>query len=115
MDKSKTGIIILISAFTACTLMYIIEQYIGCSYLVKTIIKIIIFTGLPILSAKLTGKGTIRQALGFKHIKIRELKTGFIIGVAVFIIIAAAYLILRNIIDFDSIKNELEKKLKITD
>ena len=114
MNKLQISIFTIASALTACTAMYIIEQYTSCSYLIKTIIKIIIFTGLPILSAEITKYGTIKQTLGIQHIKIRKLKTGFIIGAAVFLIITAAYFLLGNMIDFDSIKNELETKLKIT-
>ncbi len=62
----------------------------------------------------MTGSGSIIKSLGLQHIKIRDLKTGFIIGAAVFIIIAAAYFLLGSMIDFNAIKNELETKLKIT-
>ena len=114
MTGTNKNLFIIISTTAACILMYVIEQNIGCSYIIKTVVKIILFTGLPFLFAYLTKTGTVREALGLDHIILKDLKAGFIIGAAVFVIIIAAYLILGFMIDFESIKQELQIKLKIT-
>ncbi len=94
--------------------MYVIEQYIGCSYALKTAFKALFFAGLPLLYAKLYGSGTIRESLGIDHIKFNQLKTGFILGGIVFCIIISAYFLLGSLVDFDGIKNELQTKLMIS-
>ena len=114
MTGTNKNLFILISSASACIAMYVIEQYIGCSYIIKTAAKIILFAGLPLFSANLSANGTVRESLGLDHINLKDLKTGFILGAAVFTIIIAAYLMLGFMIDLNRIKLELQTKLKIT-
>ncbi len=112
-DKYKKIFIVASSSF-ACLFMYVVEQYIGCSYLVKTSVKIFLFAGIPFAFTLLSGTGSIRNSLGIEHIKFKDLKAGIVLGISVFAVIISAYYLLHHLVDLNSIRNELETKLKIT-
>jgi membrane protease YdiL (CAAX protease family) len=114
MQEIKHERFIILSTLLACFILYIVEQGVGVSYAIKTILKIFIFVGLPISYVKLIRKQNIREALKLKNVNLRDFKTGFIAGLLFFTIVMGAYFIVGNQIDFDMIAQELQTKLKVT-
>lgn len=92
-------------SFLACLVMFVIEKYIAPIYLVKSVIKIIVFT-LPIfIYMKMLGTEKILdQVTDFRKI---ELKKILICSLGVYFFIILMYMILKNYIDLESIRSHL--------
>ena len=60
MNNTK---LICIASLIICTIMYSIEQFSGAGYLAKTLIKIILFVGVPLLLWK---RSTTKRAYHYK-------------------------------------------------
>ncbi|NLM72443.1 MAG: CPBP family intramembrane metalloprotease [Clostridiaceae bacterium] len=105
---------IIATSFMACTILYLLEQAIAVDYVTKTIAKIVLFVVIPYIYLKFVKKSAIKDSLNLGRFDASTLKLGFILGLASFAILIAAYFIFRGFIDFDSIAHELQSKSKIT-
>ncbi len=101
---------IIISSLLACACLYIIEQYLGVSYAVKTLSKLIFFIILPLIYIKKIKKSNIAEELNLKHLDKKRFKLGFIFGLGSFLIVLAAYFIFKGVIDLNDIVNDLKEK-----
>lgn len=107
-------IFIIMTSITAIALLYYIEQITRVNYMVKTIIKIILFTGIPLLYIYVIKKSTLRKFLNYERLNKKHLYLGILFGALSFLIILAAYFILENYIDVEGILSEMGSKSKIT-
>lgn len=107
-------IYIILSSLIACILLYFVEQVLVVSYVVKTLIKILFFILVPYGYMKLIKKQHLSKAINYKSMAKHNLKMGFLFGIISFLIILIAYYVLRNIINFKSISENLQSKSKIT-
>lgn len=105
---------IVVSSLIACIILYFVEQVLVVSYVVKTVIKIMFFIVIPYIYMKFMKKQSKSKALNYKNVDKHNLKMGFLFGIMSFIIILITYYILRNIIDLQSISEDLQNKSKIT-
>lgn len=105
---------ILISSIIICILLFIVEQYFGVNYYIKTFSKIIMFIIIPVIYYKKIKNITFRKALNINKLSKKDLKIGIILGFLCFIILIISYFIFKNFINFESIITELEDKSKIT-
>jgi uncharacterized protein len=105
---------IIIATLIACTGLYIVEQGIEVNYAIKTLIKIILFIGIPIVYIKYIKKESLKESLKLKSLKKSGLKIGFLAGILFFIIVLSAYFVVQGEIDLNSIAEELQTKLKVT-
>lgn len=105
---------IILSTILCCSFLFFIEQSIGVSYIVKTIIKIVIFTLVPYVYFRFYKKQSIKKALNLSSTTKEHFKLGIIFGVVSFAIVLSAYFIFRNYIDIAAISNEMQTKSKIT-
>jgi membrane protease YdiL (CAAX protease family) len=105
---------IILSSLIACILLYFVEQVLIVSYVIKTSIKIMFFILIPYIYMKFIKKQSQSKALNYKNIDKNHLKMGFLFGILSFLIILIAYYILRNVIDLQSISEDLQNKSKIT-
>jgi uncharacterized protein len=101
---------IIISSLLACICLYFIEQYLGVSYVVKTMSKLIFFIILPLIYLKLIKKSNIAEELNLKRLDKKRLKLGFMFGITSFLIVLAAYYILKGTIDLNDIISDLKAK-----
>lgn len=108
--KYKNRSFIIISSIIACIILYFIEQVLVMSYLVKTLSKILFFTILPYSYIRLIGQDYERNRI--KPNK-KDLYLGVGLGLFSFMVIIAAYAILKDAIDLKSIANELQTKSKV--
>lgn len=113
-DKSYRKTYILLVGLLACLLLYIIEQGIGVSYIHKTLLKVILFTAVPLIYIKIVNKESLKSALRIERVKIRKFNFGILSGIIFFAIVIIAYIVAGKYIDLDLIQRELETKLKIT-
>ena len=107
--RSNIGLILLITLLII--LMYIVDFYIQPGYMVKSIIKIILFLIIPFIYSY---KVHITPVMEFFKIKsLKELIKAFILSIGIYIFIIAAYFILKGFIDLDNIKTILDSSLSV--
>lgn len=103
MKKQKNIFIISIVIFS-CIIMGVVDAIIQPGYLIKSIIKLVLFSLLPII-----------YSLFNKEIKLYNLfkpnKKGIfyaiLTGIGVYVIVLGAFLIFRNVFDFSSLTKTL--------
>lgn len=111
MKKTKTvlgiSIIMLISLFA----MYIVDSIINPGYIYKSVIKLLLFMGLPVLYTGLDRNVKLKEIFKLKSKK--QLLLSVVLGLGVYIIIFGAYLVLKNFIDLENIKRIMEKSINV--
>jgi len=105
---------IILSSLIACFLLYFVEQVLVVSYVMKTMIKILFFIFIPYIYMKIIKRQQVSKAINYKNIDKHHLKMGFLFGILSFLIILITYYVLRNIINLQSISEDLQNKSKIT-
>lgn len=113
MTKNKTIVFIVGSSLIAVGIMFLVEQFFTISYLWKTLAKLVLFIGLPLIYARSVGKQNIFRNLNLKN-NTKTLRYGLRLGLASAVIVLAAYFVFKQFIDLENILNDLETRLKIT-
>ncbi len=109
--KKKSKNYIIISSIIACIMLYFIEQVLVMSYLVKTLCKIILFTALPYIYISLIRKSSVSNRI---RINKKDLYLGIGLGMVCFIVLITVYFFLKDVIDLNTIANELQTKSKVS-
>ncbi len=104
---SITGIIII-----ACISMYLIEFYINPVYIIKSINKLVIFAGLPLIYCIFDNEIRFIEYLTLKNKE--QIKFALALGFGVFIFVQAGYFVLKGFIDLNNISAVLENNLGIS-
>lgn len=105
---------IIVTSLAACIALYIIEQYLGVNYALKTISKLILFVLVPYFYIKFVVKSDFKRELNLRNLDKKRVKLGFIFGLGSFLIVLAVFFIFQGAIDLNSIASELQTKSKIT-
>ncbi len=109
----REKIIIMISII-ACFILYLLEQVFSVNYATKTIAKLLLFTIIPLIIFYKIDNKTLISALNLKKIHPKQFLVGIIFGSLSFIVIIVSYLLLKNFINLNQIKDELITKSNIT-
>ena len=109
MTSKKSIITILIAL--ACISMYLIESYIKPMYVLKSLYKIILFAGLPLLYSALDKEVKFKEYF-IIHDK-RQIKIALALGLSVYLLVQVGYFILKGFINLDNISMVLENNLSI--
>lgn len=111
--KSKKSRVkrIVFSSILVCFFMYLVEVYMQPSYMIKSVIKLLLFGGIVLLSMLQDCKEMIIKQLKFK---VREAKISIILGILTFAIILLAYHFFSELIDGENIRQNLFQKEKVT-
>ena len=107
---SKKSIITIFIAL-ACVSMYLIESYIKPMYALKSLYKIILFAGLPLLYSALDKEVKFKEYF-IIHDK-RQIKIALALGLSVYLLVQVGYFILKGFINLDNISMVLENNLSI--
>jgi len=102
--KKRETVLIVISAMAACICMGIVDAIIQPGYVIKSVIKIALFLGLPIFYVFRSKDGMLKRVI------MPDKKGAFLAlsaGIAVYALILAAYFIFRNIFDFSALTSSL--------
>ncbi len=94
----------------ACILMYLVESYIKPVYVIKSLYKIIIFAGLPLIYCVLDKEVKFKE---YFIINNKQIKFAVALGLGVYLLIQAGYYILKGFIDLDNIAMTLENNLSV--
>ena len=102
MKKANIPILVII----ACVVMGIVDAIIQPGYIIKSIIKIIMFLLIPLMYSLCTRDSSIRNLL-------KADKKGFLValvlGIIIYVIILGAYFAFRNVFDFSGLTSSLGK------
>ena len=107
---SKKSIITIFIAL-ACISMYLIESYIKPMYVLKSLYKILLFAGLPLLYSAFDKEVKFKEYF-IIHDK-RQIKIALALGLSVYLLVQVGYFILKGFINLDNISMVLENNLSI--
>lgn len=111
MSNSKRKIAITCILIIACILMYLIESYIKPVYVIKSLYKLIIFAGLPLIYSALDKEVKFKEYFSIKDKK--QIKFAVALGLGIYLIVQAGYYILKGFISLDNIAMILENNLRV--
>jgi membrane protease YdiL (CAAX protease family) len=97
--------IVISYAICACALLFLFEQVIDVTYGIKTGLKIFLFAIVPLGFVLKTRAFTL-----FKNADKKGLLLGFLFGITSFLVVIVAFILFQDIIDTDSIVQNLEEK-----
>ncbi len=112
--KRKDILSVIILTIVSCFSLYIIEQVIQATYVIKTGAKVVFFFILPIIYIRFILKEKILDFLNIKTIDMRRLQVGFLFGLASALIIVVTFIIAKDFINTDKIITDLNDRLHIT-
>ena len=102
MKKANIPILVII----ACVVMGIVDAIIQPGYIIKSIIKIIMFLLIPLLYSFCTKDSSIKNLL-------KADKKGFlfalVLGIIIYVIILGAYFTFKNVFDFSGLTSSLNE------
>jgi len=111
MNNNIRKILITGIIFIACTLMYFIESYIRPVYALKSIYKLIIFAGLPLIYCVFDKEIKFKEYFTIRNKK--QIKLAAALGIGVYVFVQAGYFILKGFIDLNNIAIVLDNNLSI--
>lgn len=109
IDKTKQGIMVI--SVLSLVGMFIVDYFIQPGYLMKSMIKIILFLIIPLTFIKLDKSISINEYFSISSKKQLLISLG--LGICVYIIILGAYFILKSFINLDNIKDILLESLNV--
>lgn len=96
---------IILPVTLACLVMGLVDAIIQPGYATKSIIKILLFLGMPILHARLSPSGYDLARLC--SIKRKGLVTALLAGLAVYLLILGSFFVFRRVFDFSALTQNL--------
>ncbi|MGF0108645.1 CPBP family intramembrane glutamic endopeptidase [Clostridium sp. SGI.024] len=109
MVKNKKTIILIV--LIGCLIMGFIDAVIRPDYLVKSFIKIILFSIMPIIYSRYDKELNLSSL--FKVKSKREIIIALLAGLAVFLFILGAYLIIGRFFDFSNVTSSLSENIGV--
>lgn len=110
-ESTKRILLVTLILVLACSAMYWIEIYMQPGYLIKSLLKIALFGGLPLLYSLIDPAWSVRQL--FTLHKKHSLLGSVSLGVAVYVVIIGGYFLLARFIDLDLIADQLTDNLDV--
>ena len=113
MQQQKTqGIWIIAFVALGCLMMYVVEVWIRPGYFTKSLIKMLVFAGLPLLCPVGEGPATLITTLFMPRQKKQLLRWAFV-GALVYFGLLGGYGLLRSLIDLEQIAARLGGNLGV--
>lgn len=109
MLKKKNTIILII--LLGCLAMGFIDAVIRPEYLIKSFIKIILFSIMPLLYSRYNNELNLSSL--FKVKSKKEIIIALLSGIAVFLFILGAYFIIGNFFDFSKVVSSLSENVGV--
>jgi membrane protease YdiL (CAAX protease family) len=114
--RSKNAVFVIVTAVVAVIMLYISDQIIALNYLGKSLLKILLFTVFSFIYTLRTGENTFM--VSFQNARKKSSgtlgkKVSILLGLAVFIVIIAAFFILQGYIQTEILVKEFEDKYRI--
>ena len=110
--KSKSNYIIS-TVILSSVLMAYVDAIIQPSYLQKSLLKIILFLGIPLIYF-VVNKDEVNKLKNLLSLQIKPLLKTMALGLGVYISILLAYMLFKGAIDLNTIKESLHLSMNIT-
>lgn len=110
-NKSTKIRIVLFIILVCCVIMGIVDAVIRPSYAIKSIIKIFLFLGCPLIYSRYDKEISLKKLLSINK---NNLIKPLLLGIGVFLVILAAYLFLKNVLDFSKITSSLKSNVGVS-
>ena len=107
----KTRWRIVAAVLVGCAAMSFVDGVVQPGYVVKSLVKLALFIGLPLLCAR--GDGAFSPRALFQA-KRRGVLTALALGVGVYLVVLGAYFALRGVFDFSALTTELTAQTGVT-
>ncbi len=111
MNKKYQTILLAGIVILACIFMAVVDGWWQPGYAIKSVIKIVLFVGLPVSYTLIDRNISIK---GLFKINKKGITTAFIIGAAVYVVIFGGYLLLKDVFDFSSITGALMDSVRVS-
>lgn len=110
-EKTIKAILTVMLIMMFCTVMALVDGVFKANYFIKSIIKMVLFFAIPAV-----------YSFFDKDIRIKELfvlersgiKSALILGVLIYVVIFAGYLLLKDVFDFSAITGTLTENIGVT-
>ncbi|MDU5105861.1 type II CAAX endopeptidase family protein [Clostridium sp.] len=109
MLKKKNTIILIV--LIGCLIMGFIDAVIRPEYLIKSFIKIILFSIMPLLYSRYNNELNLSSL--FKVKSKKEIIIALLSGVSVFLFILGAYFIIGSFFDFSNVTSSLSENIGV--
>jgi len=109
MVKKKKTIILIV--LIGCLIMGFIDAVVRPQYLIKSFIKIILFSIMPLLYSRYNNELNLSSL--FKVKSKKEIIIAILSGIAVFLFILGAYFIIGNFFDFSKVVSSLSENVGV--
>ncbi|MPN00811.1 hypothetical protein SDC9_148009 [bioreactor metagenome] len=110
-NKSTKFAIILSVILVCCVIMGIVDVDIRPSYAVKSIIKIFLFLGCPLIYSRYDKEISLKKLF---YIQKKSFMKSLLLGFIIFIIIIVAYFTLKNVLDLSKITSSLQSNVGVS-
>ncbi len=107
--KKKYAIVIIVLA--SCMIMGLLDAVIQPDYIIKSIVKIPLFLILPLAYCKVFKDNGLKSVLTPSK---KGFKRALAVGTLVFIVIMAAYMLLKDVFDFSNVTTALTGDIGVT-
>lgn len=112
IKNKPDGVIIIISiVMVCCIMMGIVDAIIKPSYAVKSLIKIILFLGCPLMYSRFINDICLIKLFSFHE---KSFIMSLLMGIGIFILIMSAYFLLRNKLDLSQITTSLQNNIGVS-
>lgn len=111
MNKKKCFIYMVMLILVGCAGMAYVDAVLSPTYFVKSVIKIILFVGIPFIFAGLNQDITIKEVF---RIEKKNLVLPVVLGISVYAVIMLAYKIIGPYFDFSNVTVALADNYGVT-
>ncbi|WP_054753929.1 hypothetical protein [Piscibacillus salipiscarius] len=105
---------VIVLTILSCLALFYVEQILELSYIMKTLAKILLFLIVPIVFIKVVLKERLFESLRLNQVDVKGLQYGVGLGLLSVIVILAAYVLLQDQINGETIILDLQNRLNIT-
>ena len=113
MTQKNKKIYLIISTILCALIMCFIDGVIKPNYLIKSIVKVFLFLIVPLIYF-IINKNEIKELKKLFTPKKKELIISLILGIFVYLVIIGGYYLLKDIIDFSGITENLTKDVGVS-
>lgn len=93
--------------------LHMVDQFFQMSYLVKCVIKIILFATSTLIYIKISDYNYLKESLR-NYLKGKKIDISFVLGVLIMISIVGVYFVLKNFVNEEQILNDIIIKYKVS-
>lgn len=110
MDKRQSAISIIVLVVLGCVSMAIIDGIVSPTYVIKSIIKFVVFLLLPLFYVKISGKVSLKPLFMIHKKTLFQL---LLFGLFVYLFILMGYFFIKPYFDFSNVTISLSSRIGV--